>query len=73
MKKGYKFISNDDSVKVKWNMETTGIHETKDLTFKSFIKIVFSKKYSSNPISWTVFYFYTIKKIFIQCGYIFLA
>ena len=64
MKKGYKFIQ-DDSVKVKWDMETTGIHETKDLTFKSFIKIVFSKKYSSNPISWTVFYFYTIKKRYL--------
>ena len=64
MKMGYKFIQ-DDSVKVKWDMETTGIHETKDLTFKSFIKVVFSKKYSSNPISWTVFYFYTIKKRYL--------
>ena len=42
MKKGYKFIQ-DDSVKVKWDMETTGIHETKDLTFKVLLKLCFQK------------------------------
>lgn len=64
IKKGYKFIQ-DESVKVKWNIESTGIHEINNLTFKNFIKVVFSKKYSSNPISWTVFYFYTVKKRYL--------
>ena len=61
IKKGHKFIQ-DESVKVKWNIESTGIHEIENLKFFKFVKVVFSKKYSSNPISWTFFYFYTVKK-----------
>ena len=64
IKKGYKFIQ-DESVKVKWNMDSTGIHEIENLKFFKFVKVVFSKKYSSNPISWTFFYFYTVKKRYV--------
>ena len=59
--KGYKVITNDN-VKVEWDTKSTGIHEVDERSLIQYLKIVFSKKYSSNPIHWTYFYYLTMKK-----------
>ena len=61
IKKGYKVIT-DKTLKINWNTESTGIHEVKEINFFEYLKIVFTKKYSSNPIHWTCFYYLTMHK-----------
>ena len=38
------------------------IHVGDEISLSKYFKIVFSKKYSSNPIHWTCFYYLTMKK-----------
>ena len=61
IKKGYKVIT-DKSLKINWNTKSTGIHEARGINFIEYLKIVLTKKYSSNPIHWTCFYYLTMNK-----------
>ena len=61
IKKGYKVISNNN-IKIEWDTKSTGIHVGDEISLSKYFKVVFSKKYSSNPIHWTCFYYLTMKK-----------
>ena len=61
IKKGYKVISNN-KIKIEWDTKSTGIHVGDEISLSKYFRIVFSKKYSSNPIHWTCFYYLTMKK-----------
>lgn len=64
--KGFKLYAHPE-LKLWVNEETTGLNYKKmhQLDFKNFIKQYFSKKSSSNPISWTFFYILTSPKIWL--------
>ena len=64
IKKGYKVITNIN-VQVEWDTKSTGIHESNQIGFIEYLRIVFTNKYSSNPIHWTYFYFFTMKKKYL--------
>ncbi len=70
IQKGYKLITSDN-VKVKWDTKSTGIHDVEEISLIEYCKIVFSKKYSSNPIYWTYFYYLTMKKKYLFLRIIF--
>lgn len=53
-KKGYRLETIPD-FKIMINFETTGIKDIKDEKFFIMLKKMFSKKYTGNPIYWTVF------------------
>lgn len=64
IKKGYKIITCKN-VNVTWELSSTGIHKSiKDINcnFLNFLKTIFNKKYSSNPMYWSIFLCLTVKK-----------
>ena len=61
IKKGYKVIANK-KVQVEWDIKSTGIHKSEEISFIEYLRIVFTNKYSSNPIHWTCFYYLTMEK-----------
>ena len=64
IKKGYTIITSKN-VKVTWDLSSTGIHKgIKDINgnFFNFMKTIFNKKFSGNPMYWSIFLCLTVKK-----------
>lgn len=53
-RKGYTLIT-DDTLKLYFDEETTGLHVISAENFSDYLRKYFSNRYSSNPIHWIVF------------------
>lgn len=70
IKKGYKVLVSDN-VQVELDTKSTGIHKSQEISFIEYLKIVFKKKYSNNPIHWSYFYYLTMEKKYFFFNIIF--